>query len=82
MSTTAFHRWMNRPVARVHVYTWSLANELEANCPVIRLLRLYRHERTNKFRWRLAQWLKCRRVAGKIELPTYNEKEGRYEHVF
>lgn len=39
-----FQRWMNRPLARIHVYTWRLANQIEQDCPCIRLLRAYRDE--------------------------------------
>lgn len=75
-----FSRYMNRPLAKVHVYTWKLANELQADCPSIRLLRPYRDEVNKEFRWRLAQWLKARRYAGRIALPHYNEATANYIH--
>ncbi len=77
----AFERWMNRPLARVQVYTWHLANELDANCPSIRLLQPYRDEVNRKFRWRLAQKIKLIRHVSRIELPRYSESTGNYIHA-
>ena len=76
-----FQRWMNRPLAKVQVYTWHLANELDPNCPSIRLLAPYRDDANKAFRWRLAQFIKCRRYIGRVPLPHFDEATSRYVHT-
>lgn len=76
---------MNRPLARVHVYTWAIANRIEDNCPAIRLLAWCRDERCKAFRVRLARTIKFfrkyRRDTWRTRqaLPVYDESTGRYQ---
>lgn len=73
-----FNRYMNRPLARVHVYTWRLANAIDPNAPAVRLVRPYRSEEVNRFRWRVAQYARSLRHAGLVELPRYDEARAIY----
>ncbi len=75
-----FARWMNRPVAKVQVFTWRTANDITflAGCPCIRLLRPYRDEANKAFRIRLARAIKQVRKSFKIILPCYDERNAEY----
>jgi len=77
---TSFERWMNKPVRRVQVYSWKLANELHGQEPIhlFRARKHYRDRVSIQTRFNVATALRWRRKRKSIVLPTYNESTGEY----
>ena len=73
-----FARYMNRPCAKVQVFTWRTANDMQPDCPTIRLRREYRDEANKAFRIRLARGIKLVRQQFRIILPCYDESKAEY----
>lgn len=76
-----FNRYMNRPISKVHVYTWRLANLEFGQCDTLHLfraLRGYRSREVNQIRFNVAQILKWRRTRKSIRLPIYDEATAKY----
>lgn len=79
----SFSDWQNRPINRVHCYTWPLAVKLFPGLAAqscLRIVRAYRHlyPATVVLRRRLAEALKLERKAGKITLPVYDERSAKW----
>jgi len=76
-----FNRYMNRPLAKVHVYKWRLACESYLNEPALNLfraLRPYRTREARQIRFNVAQTLKWRRKRKSVSLPSYDEATAKY----
>ena len=75
-----FHRWMNRSVKRVQVYTWEMAWNLFDTAPLqtFRALPAHRNSAAKVARREIAQIIKRKRLIIKINLPVYNEASGKY----
>ncbi len=69
----SFSRWMNRPVYKVQAFTWRMANDMQEDCPHIRLRKPYRDAANRAFRIKLARAIKQVRQQFKIILPCYDE---------
>jgi len=82
----AFPRWMNRPLARVHVYSWRLAVLLEPSASpgklgklmTIRYVPAHRSPECLFWRKTVAAAIRIARRSGKITLPRYDERSGQY----
>lgn len=80
-SLGAFARWMNRPITRVHVYTWRLAVKLDPGATpfTIRYRPAYRSPACKQWRKIVARVLRNMRRRGvKVTLPTYDERSAKY----
>lgn len=82
-SLQAFPRWMNRPLQRVHVYTWRLACDLEPGIlgelsGGIRYRPEYRSAACKGWRRAVANALRGIRKRKRILLPTWSEATGEY----
>lgn len=79
-----FSDWQNRPLNRVHCFTWPLALTLEPSARAyacgIRYKPAYRRHFPGVQEWRnaTAAKLKQMRKAGKITLPTYDERTAKW----
>lgn len=80
----SFSDWQNRPLHRVQCFTWSLAQKLEPSARAyacgLRIKAAYRHLYPGVQAWRnaTAAKLKEMRKVGKITLPTYDERTGKW----
>ena len=84
-----FARYMNEPLRRVHVFTWSVACKLRPDGgPVhgIRLLPAFRYPEVSEWRLEVARFIKMIRQyradnwrSRRLALPIYNESTGKYE---
>jgi len=76
----SFRAWMNRPVKRVHVYTWSMACALFNDSPLatFRCLPAYRTEAAKVARREIARIIKQKKRIGAVRLPVYNEATENY----
>lgn len=80
-SLGAFARWMNRPLTRVHVYTWRLAVKLDPGATpfTIRYRPAYRSPSCKQWRKIVARVLRNMRRRGvKVVLPKYDERSVTY----
>ena len=86
-SLGAFSRYMNRPIARVHVYTWRLACQIEGmvswggGSPCVGGIRYrpaYRSASCKAWRQLTVQTLRAQRKAGAVVLPYWTEATGEY----
>jgi hypothetical protein len=77
-----FARYMNRPLARVHVFTWRLSCKLEPENSIapggLRLLPPYRAPSVKAWRVEVARFIKTARRSGRITLPCYVESSAEY----
>lgn len=77
----AFPRYMNRPLARVQVYSWRVACLIEpanATGHGIRVLPAYRSMQDKELRRSTAGAIRIARKGGRIKLPFYTEAAANY----
>lgn len=77
-----FVNWMNRPLQRVHVFTWKVACDLNPNNhpPCIRLFPNQREEDVKIWRGVVSKAVRRARQHSKIQIPIY--KDQLQEYVF
>lgn len=82
----AFPDWMNRPLNRVHVYTYSIARMILGPSVSLRFRARpqYRDFSTEAQRISVALYIqqrRQRRSLGRIKLPIYQESTGTFKEV-
>lgn len=79
----AFERWMNRPLARIHVYTYRLSNTIHVEGSYSFHVRpFYRSPLVREQRLNVARVIKGLRAKGTRPcLPRYDEKTAHYIYI-
>lgn len=79
---STFPRWMNRPLARVHVHSWRVALLIDpiAALSTIRYVPAHRSPDCRSWRCSVARTIRIARKSGRIKLPRFNENSGLYTH--